>query len=395
MAYGDWLTGPHAAEYADQRGAFEAYYAARDHFERMGAAAKLAEAEARLAKLRESLAPAQAAAPAGVAALEPHRTPRRPRRSTELERRSEWAFETFALLTGYAPLLDLLDDCAKLAKSDPPVLILGESGTGKELIARAMHRLSGRSGPFMAINSGSLPREIIESELFGHVAGAFTGATKDKPGMFEVCDQGTVFLDEIAEMAPELQSRLLRFLETGESRRVGSNKNISVDTRILAATNRERAALERGEAFRVHLYYRLAHAVIALPPLRRRGDDLAMLIPHFLEEACRSTKKRVRVSKEAMARLVSHSWPGNVRQLKSVIKRAVILASEGQELTVRSFELDGAPAAGAPLSGLEQAEKRKVIEALAEARGSRTEAAKALRIPRTTLLNKIRRYGLE
>jgi transcriptional regulator with PAS, ATPase and Fis domain len=314
--------------------------------------------------------------------------------STQLDQRATRALEDFGVVTRWRPLLDLLDDTAKLARSNSPILVLGESGTGKELIASGIHRLSGRAGNIMPINCGALPREIIESELFGHVAGAFSGAVREKSGLFETCDGGTVFLDEIAEMSLELQSRLLRFLETGESRRVGATRNVTVNTRVVAATNRDRASLEKGEGFRTDLYYRLAHAVITMPPLRQRGDDLALLIDHFLAEACREEDKRVRLSLSARRRMIAHSWPGNVRQLRSVIRRSVILSADRREIAAEELELGDSRAATTLLEELEQAEKRRVIEALQQTRGSRTEAAKVLGVPRTTLLNKIKRYGL-
>ncbi len=331
---------------------------------------------------------------ADAALADERHAPRRPRRSTDVDRRAAWAFENFRLVTRNPAMLALLDDVAKLAASQTPMLVLGESGTGKELIARGIHALSLRKGTFMAINAGSLPREIIESELFGHVAGSFTGASRDKPGMFEVCDKGTAFLDEIAEMPVELQSRLLRFLETGEVRRVGSNSNVAVDTRIIAATNRERAALERGDGFRIDLYYRLAHAVIVLPPLRQRGDDVGLLVEHFLQEACTAAKRQVRLSPAAIRRLAGYSWPGNIRQLRSVIKRVVLLGAEDHEVTPESLQLENSEVPTTLVEELEQAERRRMGEALAQARGSRTEAARILGLPRTTLINRAKRYGL-
>jgi two-component system NtrC family response regulator len=389
MAYGDWLLGPHAGTYADRRGAHEAYLAAQDHFERIGAKAKLAEANERLARL----APASPSG-TGLVKDEVRRTPRSPRRALDLERRSAWAFETFGLVTRSPSMLSLLDDVATLAKSDTPMLVLGESGTGKELVARGIHALSGRKGTFMAINAGSLPREIIESELFGHVVGSFTGATRDKAGIFEVCNKGTVFLDEIAEMSTELQSRLLRFLETGESRRVGANGNIAVDTRIIAATNRDRRDLERGKDFRVDLYYRLAHAVTTLPPLRQRGDDVRLLVEHFLAEACAAAGRQVELSPATMQSLIDYPWPGNVRQLRAVIKRVVLLAKHDRVVTPEQLELHNAEVPTTLNGELEVEERRIVQEALVKASGSRTEAAKILGVPRTTLVNKIRRFGL-
>jgi transcriptional regulator with PAS, ATPase and Fis domain len=393
MSYGDWLSGPHAGEFADKKGALEAYQAAFDHFERMGAKAKLAEASARLASLR----PAQATASIPVATEDstPQRRPlRKPRQVIELEQRSQRAFDLFGIVTRSRLMLDLLDDVTKLAKSTTPILVLGESGTGKELIANGVHKLSGRSGNFVPINCGALPREIIESELFGHVVGAFTGATRDKPGLFEVCDNGTVFLDEIAEMSAELQSRLLRFLETGESRRVGGTRSIAVNTRIVAATNRDRASLENGEGFRTDLYYRLAHAVIVLPPLRRRGEDIALLVDHFFAQSCKEERKHLALSETARRRLIAHPWPGNVRQLRAVLRRAVILAADHHEIAADELELSDGQVATTLLEELEQAERRRVSEALQQARGSRTEAAKALGMPRTTFINKMKRYGL-
>src|SRR5205085_4561420 len=245
---------------ADLKGALEAYQAARDHFDRMGASAKLAEANARIAALLPLLPKAAQPLPEEEDAAEPRRPQRRPRGSTELDQRAIWARETFGLITRNKHLLNLLEDVRKLARSTAPILVLGESGTGKELIARGLHRLSERPGRFIPINCGALPREIIESELFGYIAGSFTGANRDKMGLFEECGEGTIFLDEIGEMSVELQSRLLRVLESGEIRRVGGSAPISVKARVLAATSRERGALQRGEAFRQDRYYRLAQA---------------------------------------------------------------------------------------------------------------------------------------
>ena len=393
------MSGPHAGEYADKRGALEAYQAARDHFERMGAEAKLKEAEARLA----AHAPPRPTSPTASSAAGPatstspdHRRPqRRPRGATELAQRSLWAKESFGLITRDPGMLRLLEDVAKLARSLTPVLVVGESGTGKELIAHGLHRLSGRTGQFIPINCGSLPREIIESELFGHMAGAFTGASREKPGLLEVCEQGTVFLDEVGEMSPELQTRLLRFLETGEVRRLGSTESRAVRTRVVAATNREKAELERGEGFRTDLYYRLAHAVLVLPPLRRRAGDIELLADHFLAEVCEEEGKEVTLSPGARAKLKGYGWPGNVRQLRSLMRRMVLLSSAGQEVMAEALELDEARVPGTMLEELAEAERGKIAAAMREARGSKTEAAKALGMPRTTLINKLRRHGLE
>jgi transcriptional regulator with PAS, ATPase and Fis domain len=391
MAYGDWLRGPHAAEYSSVSGAYEAYQAARDHFEGMGALGKLAEAEARLSECAALLEPPPV--PQGPA-TEARRPLRRPRGSAELDRRSEWAREMFGLVTRSKILLDLLSDVAKLARSGAPLLILGESGTGKERVAEGVHRLSGRSGRFMPVNCGALPRDVIESELFGHVAGAFTGASKEKQGLVEACHEGTVFLDEIGELSLDLQSKLLRFLETGELRRVGATRMLLVDTLVVAATNRDRTVLEAGQAFRVDLYYRLAHAVVTLPPLRRRAEDIDLLITHFLEEAWVQFGKRVHFSPGARNRLIAYSWPGNVRQLRSTIHRLVILATPDREIPASAVELSEADAPASLMQELEQAERRRIVEALAQANGVRTEAARALGVSRTTFLGKMKRFGI-
>jgi transcriptional regulator with PAS, ATPase and Fis domain len=217
---------------------------------------------------------------------------------------------------------------------------------------------------------------------------------RDKPGIFEACDGGTVFLDEIGEMSLDLQSRLLRFLERNEARRVGSNKNYSVDTRVVAATNRDRTALERGEGFRSDLYYRLAHAVITLPPLRRRGDDLDLLIDQFLAEFATAEEKRLELSEATRERLRKHTWPGNVRQLRAVLRRVVLLGTPGHVVEPEHLQLDEGTAPTTLLEELEQAEKVRIVEALAQAKGSRTIAARALGMPRTTLINKMQRHGL-
>ncbi|HET7226145.1 MAG TPA: sigma 54-interacting transcriptional regulator [Candidatus Eisenbacteria bacterium] len=387
MAYGDWLSGPQAAD-ADSPAALRAYMSARDLFERMGALGKLAEVNARIDRLTQ---------PGGSPALElvtPAQTRRRRRPTADVERRSTWALDNFGIVTRYVGVLDLLEEVEKFAPTDSPILILGESGTGKELVARGVHRLSGRRGQFIAINCAAMPREIIESELFGHVAGSFTGASKDRSGLLEDCEHGTVFLDEIGEMALDLQARLLRFLESGEVRRVGSSRNRTLDTRVVAATNRDRMSLEHGDRFRADLYYRLAHAVVTLPPVRRRGEDVELLIHHFMEEACRREKKQVRLTERAVDRMVAYAWPGNVRQMRSVIRRAVILARPDGEIDLEALQLDD-PRFPATLSEeLEHAERQRLIEALRHANGSRTLAAKALGIPRTTLLNKMKRFGI-
>ena len=396
MSYGDWLCGPHAAEYADAKGAHEAYRAAEDQFGRMGAMAKLAMARQRREKL-ETDQPwllHEHASAQSVSTPDLPKPRRRPRGDAELERRSQWAFETFELITRNRPILDQLDDVAKLARSNAPILVLGESGTGKELIAAGIHRLSRRMGRFTPLNMAVVAHELFESELFGHTAGSFTGATRDKPGLFEISHDGTVFLDEVAEMPMELQSRLLRFLETGESRRIGATQSMRVNTRLIAATNRDRASLERGDGFRTDLYYRLAHAVFVLPPLRHRGDDVELLLDHFLALYASEERKHIRMERAARERLLSYSWPGNIREMRSLVRRLVLLTSDGGEIRESQLQLADDRKPTTLTQELEHAERGRIASALDQHRGSRTEAARALGMKRTTLLNKMRRYGL-
>jgi transcriptional regulator with PAS, ATPase and Fis domain len=304
--------------------------------------------------------------------------------------------EHFGIVTVTPGLLEILETVEKLARSRSPVLILGESGTGKELIAEAIHKLSGRKGEYLAINCAALPRDVIESELFGHVSGAFTGATRDKPGLLEACEGGTAFLDEIGEMSLDLQSRLLRVMEAGEIRRVGATRTTRVTTRIVAATNREVTALRSGQSFRPDLYYRLAHGVIQLPPLRRRGSqDVELLARHFLAQACAEEKKRVTLSEMALRRLVSYGWPGNVRELKTAIVQRVVLAHDGHEITAEELLLEEGSVPVTLDEELEQTERRRIQEALRQTANSKADAARLLGIPRTTLINRIKRLGLE
>ena len=394
MSYGDWLAGPHAAEYADKRAALDAYRAAEEHFERMGAEGKLTMVRARLQALLAVMGPDGANAVGPSPLREKLRAPRRPRLAAEIERRAAWALETFGMVTRNRGLLDLLAQCARLAEGDLPILVLGESGTGKELVAAAVHKLSKRRGSYLPINCAAIPHEVFESELFGHVTGAFTGATRDKAGIFEVCDAGTVFLDEIGEMPVELQARILRYLESGEFRRVGATRNTSSDTRLVAATNRERGSLRAGHGFRTDLYYRLAHGVITLPPLRQRGDDVELLLEFFLDRLSEEAKKKVTLSDDAWLKLVEHPWPGNIRELKSTVQRLVLLANEGVEVDADAVELDESDV---PTSLAEETilvEKRRIEDAIKEANGNKSEAARLLGLSRTTLLGKVKRYGI-
>jgi transcriptional regulator with PAS, ATPase and Fis domain len=324
------------------------------------------------------------------------RPARRPRQSAELLRRSQWAFDAFGMVTRSAHLLTMLEEVASVAVSDMPMLILGESGTGKELVARGAHALSGRTGEFLAINCSAVPEAMLEGEFFGFMRGAFTNAVADKPGLFEVAHQGTVFLDEIGEMSVDLQSKILRFLETGSLRRVGATRDTRVETRILAATNRARAGLQGGEGFRSDLYYRLAHAVYELPPLRARGDDVELLLDHFLEQFSRQNDRVVRLMPAARSRLVAYGWPGNVRELRSAVNKLVVSARPDGIVTPR--ELPPLGEEGAPANYMDErdaGEKKRILRALEQAGFVKTEAAQVLRISRTTLVGKMKRLGIE
>jgi transcriptional regulator with PAS, ATPase and Fis domain len=275
------------------------------------------------------------------------------------------------------------------------VLILGESGTGKELIAQNVHRLSGRVGEFLAVNSSAVPETMLESEFFGHMKGAFTNALADKVGLFEAAHEGTIFLDEIGEMSVDLQAKLLRYLETGVMRRVGGTRDVRANTRLIAATNRSRDDMQNGNGFRSDLYYRLAHAVYTLPPLRQRGDDVELLVEHYLAHFNRVAKRSVVLTDAARARLLEYGWPGNVRQMRSVIQKMVISTSHEGPLTPRDVPLDAGD--GAPVSlndELDAQERTSIEKALRETKGNKTKAADILDLRRTSLIAKMKRLGL-
>ncbi|MCG8420630.1 MAG: sigma-54 dependent transcriptional regulator [Proteobacteria bacterium] len=314
-----------------------------------------------------------------------------------------------ANLIGRAPgMEDLRATIAKVAGSDATVLISGESGTGKELVARALHYEGQRVGlPFVPVNCGALVGSLLESELFGHVRGAFSGADQDKQGLFVAASGGTILLDEIGELPLELQPKLLRVLQDGEVKPVGGVEPIRVDVRVIAATNRDLAqAVQKGH-FREDLYYRLNVITIAVPPLRDRRDDIALLAGHFAEIAARRAgRASMQISAEAMDWLTRQSWPGNVRQLENAIERAVVLAA-GPRLEVADFETRAVPAPSAGPSGeddpvgpdelisLDEVERIHILRVLRACSGQKTKASAILGINRTTLWKKLRLYGIE
>ncbi len=302
---------------------------------------------------------------------------------------------------------DVLAHAARVAQTETTVLLTGESGTGKEVIARFIHNGSRRShGPFVAINCAALPDQLLESELFGHERGAFTGAVNAKPGRIEQANGGVLFLDEVGEMAPTVQAKLLRVLEEREFTRLGSTRLQRVDLRLIAATNRDlHAAMRRGE-FREDLYYRLGVFEIALPPLRDRREDILELADSFLEEIGEMVgRPAAGISRDAKDQLVAYGWPGNVRELRNAIERAVILADGGyirsEHLPVTSPRQVSAsgpdgPATAFPAGGvnLEAIERSLVVKALSQARHNKTRAAKLLGLTRAQLYSRIEKYGL-
>ena len=305
-------------------------------------------------------------------------------------------------LIGASPAMHQLFDMIRLvADSVATVLIQGESGTGKELVARTIHQTSyRRDRPFVVVDCGALPETLLESELFGHVKGAFTGAAIAKPGLFEEADGGTVFLDEIADTSPIFQAKLLRVLQEGEIKRVGGIQPIKIDVRVISATNKDLTDLVKAKAFRQDLYYRLAVLPIHLPPLRERRGDIPLLVSRFIGDSCRRHRQVLRhVSDEAMRALVAAPWPGNVRELQHYIERAVVTTS-GTKVACTDIVAMGAHAEDADLwtvvrGAARQAERARIIQALQQVSGNRVKAARLLKISRASLYNKLHDFGIQ
>jgi formate hydrogenlyase transcriptional activator len=300
------------------------------------------------------------------------------------------------------PMRQLLKQVEKVAPSDSTVLILGETGTGKELIAHALHRRSKRANrPFIRVNCAAIPQSLIASELFGHEKGAFTGALQRRVGRFEAANGGTLFLDEIGELPMETQIALLRVLQEREFERVGSNHPISVDVRLIAATNRDLPAAAAAGTFRQDLFFRLNVFPISVPSLRERVDDIPLLVEYFVVRFAKEAGKAIRhIGKDTLEQLQGYHWPGNIRELQNVVERAVIL-SETDTFVVDESWLESESEESSQREGLSALEGREVemIEAaLAEAHGrisGPSGAAAKLGIPRQTLESKIRRLGLD
>ena len=311
------------------------------------------------------------------------------------------------LLGGSAGMAEVFETLARVARSPSTVLLTGESGTGKEEVARALHRASDRAGPFVAVNCAAIPEHLLESELFGHERGAFTGAVARRTGRFQRARGGTLLLDEIGDMSLVLQAKILRVLEERRVEPVGGDEAVDVDARIVAATNQDLADRIADGRFREDLYYRLAVVELHLPPLRDRGDDVRELALHFAADFARRYDRPVRaITEAALNRLAGHGWPGNVRELRNVLDRAVLLAADG---VLRSGGLRlgaGSPRASAragteaqggypPTLALEQVEADHIRRVLGSVGGHMGKAAEVLGIHRNTLTRKVQEYGLD
>jgi transcriptional regulator with PAS, ATPase and Fis domain len=295
-------------------------------------------------------------------------------------------------------MLRLIDLARRVAQVDSTVLITGESGVGKERLAHLIHDASTRTGgPFVAINCGAMPENLLESELFGHAKGAFTGATQDRPGLFEAAHSGTLLLDEIGEVSPPMQVKLLRVLQEREVRRVGENKNRKVDVRVLAATNRDLPTEVHAARFRQDLYYRVRVVELRVPPLRERRDDILVLARTFLKDVAERMKRRVTGFTPAAAnQLVRYGWPGNVRELENAMERAVVLA-KGSRIDVDDLPEEvglAIPSAYAPgdVRPLEDVERDYILAVVRANQGNKAAAADQLKIGVATLYRKLKQY---
>lgn len=327
-------------------------------------------------------------------------------RQLQVRLKDQFAFGT---IIGNSPaMVELYQVMAKVVDTDVPVLITGESGTGKEMVAMALHANgSRRDKAFVVQNCSAFNENLLESELFGHVKGAFTGAIRDKQGLFEVADGGTFFLDELGEMSPALQVKLLRVLQDGSFMPVGGTKQKKVDVRIIAATNRNLEEMVKKGAFREDLYYRLNVVNLALPPLRERSGDIPLLVEFFLDKlAKKSGKQRKTISKTAMFALESYAWPGNIRQLENELQRAQVMSGTEQSIardclspSILSVSEAGEGAAvektGALKEALELLEREMIVVALKRTGNNKSEAARQLGISRSNLIAKAQSFGLE
>src|ERR1700677_3700467 len=306
----------------------------------------------------------------------------------------------FEQLIGSSPALEaVLDGVKRVAPTSSTVLIQGETGTSKELIARAIHNISPRCGrPFIKLNCAAIPLDLLESELFGHEKGAFTGAIAQKLGRFELADKGTLFLDEVGDIPPQLQPKLLRILQEQEFERLGSSRTHQVDVRLVAATHRDLAGMVRDGEFRSDLYFRLNVFPVQLPPLRERREDIPALVEHFVEILGRRVGRQIdHIPEQTMLDLCSYDWPGNIRELQNLIERALILSDNGvlpnPLLTAGAQHISAVPAP-TTLMDSERALMLRTLEAAGWVIGGRDGAASRLGLKRTTLIYKMQRHGI-
>jgi len=304
------------------------------------------------------------------------------------------AHEEFALIGQSGPIGAIRGLIDKVSPHPTPVLIVGETGAGKEVVARLVHKVSGRRGNFVDINCSAIPRDLFEGELFGFKAGSFTGATKDKKGLAQWANGGTLFFDEIGDLPLELQPKLLRVLERGEVRALGEGKNVKVDVRIVAATNSAPEDMLKEGRLRQDLYFRLSTFLISIPPLRERKEDIPLLAEYFLREFSQRMRRNIEgFTPEVKDVFLNYPWPGNVRELKNMIERGVIMC-DGSIIERRHLPLELAPQPQA-ITPLQEIEKEHIIDALQRFQGNISRTAKALQIPRTTLRDKIRDLGIQ
>jgi len=307
---------------------------------------------------------------------------------SQIQRQSQ----TKDIITQSPLMLDVLETIRKFAVSDLPVLICGESGVGKELIAHALHNASGREGgPFIPINCCAIPEAMLESELFGHEKGAFTGAHAKKLGLLEIAGHGTLFLDEIGELNPQLQGKLLRVIETGRFFRVGGVKEVNVDVRFVSATNKDIAAEMKANNFRLDLYYRISAFTVRIPPLRERKEDIPLIIEHIVKN--NASFKNKKFSKNALGTLSGYPWPGNVRELQNIVHRALFLSKEN-EIDMCYLPADLASDHKDFPRRLEDVEREYILEVFREAHGHKKKAADMLGIDPKTLNRKLSSYGI-
>ncbi|MBI3808199.1 MAG: sigma-54-dependent Fis family transcriptional regulator [Nitrospirae bacterium] len=329
------------------------------------------------------------------------KAPSKPAKQTSGERaEAKYELKLGELIGSSAPMREVLDMIRLVADSSATVLIQGESGTGKELVAKTIHRTSyRRDKPFVVVDCGSLPETLLESELFGHVKGAFTGAHATKRGLFEEADSGTIFLDEIADTTATFQAKLLRVIQEGEIKPVGGTQPIKIDARVISATNKNLSELVQAKMFRQDLYYRLAVLPIYLPPLRERREDIPLLVGHFVADSCKRHRQPLRtISPEVMQVLTQASWPGNVRELQHYIERAIVTTT-GPALSWANLVTAGSQSVEHDLRSVSrgavmQAERMRIVQALQQAGGNRVKAAKLLKISRASLYNKLRDYSI-